>query len=112
MPDHKKKPLVNSRKNMHSTLTLVGVGLANLSGWKVKGNEIKDGSNPVQGVWAAKRSGDHGTELRLLLKCKTAPQINIRTDPPTGTVTITLEKAGTDHTFTQDVDYANEDDAT
>jgi hypothetical protein len=115
MPNHKDKPLVNAKKNMHSTLTLVSVGLANLTGWKVKGNQIKDKSNMVQGVWNAKRSGtgDQAKELRLLLKCTTTPQTRAKTvDPPSGTVTITLEKTGsTDHTFDQEVDYANDDDA-
>jgi hypothetical protein len=114
MPNHKDRPLINAKKNMHSTLSLVNLGIGNLTGWKVKGNQITDDSDMVQGVWDAKRSvtGNQSTELRLLLKCKTAPQTRkkVAVDPPTGTVTITLENPpAKDQTVTQQVDYANDD---
>ena len=106
----KDKPLVNAKKNTHSSLTLVDFGF-DLTGWTVKG-DVKDNST-TKGVWKAKRSktpSDQKTEFRLVLKCDTEPKRG-KDRPDGGDLTITITKGPDEVTVDPPpkVDYADDD---
>jgi hypothetical protein len=103
----KCKPLVNTKKNSHSNLTLEGM---DFTGWAV--DPIATDNH--HGEWTAKaanKQADITKELRLVLKCKTVPQDVRDADPPdAGTLTITLTKTGQpDQKPAVPVDYVSDD---
>ncbi len=107
----KLKPLVNSKKNNHSALTLVADDGTDLSNWDVL-KDVKDKSPVTKGEWTAnrKKQGDVAKEIRIILKNKTSPQDGGFGDPPDGTLTITLtDDGGGSHSTDVPVDYANGD---
>ena len=118
MPNHTgtpaAKPLVNAKKNKHTTLNLNLTDGFNLTGYDTVTGVTDNSHTP--GTWTGKRStkGNQANELRLVLTCTSDPKELKKVDPPNdANLTVTLNNAAgtlTPQTVTVPVTYATDDE--